>query len=80
MISQGSDTETSILNGIVLIRSFDYYISPAENGPVLIGIRNISHGPEYFRRRRECRFYTACRIYKMAVSVTGSVARPGHVE
>ena len=79
MISQGSDTETSILNGIVLIRSFDHYISPAENGPVLKGIRDISHGPEYFRRRRECRFYTACRVNKMAVSVTGSAAKHGHV-
>ena len=47
---------------------------PAENGLVFIGTWNIRLNflvSEFFGRQRECRFYTAGCVNKMAVSVTG---------
>ena len=78
--SQGSDTVTSIFkcDSPNTIKS-----TPAENGLVFVGTRNIRvnfMASEFFGRRRMCRSYTAGCGNKMVVSVTGprAVRRPSH--
>ena len=72
MISQGSDTVTSIFK--YNSSNKNHKFTPAENGLVFIGTWNIRlnfMASEFCCNLRECRFYTAGCVNKMAVSVTG---------